>query len=300
MAHMQPDAGHAARELAATSHTTRLDPVPASAAAARRFVLDALRLWGLSDLAEDAALCTAEVATNAILHSRSQFTVAVRRTLTGVRVDVHDDRPERLPVVVPDSLHPLDTGITGRGLMLIAATARRWGYFTTDIAKTVWFELTSDPVEQPSEPVVELAEHEPSAAAWSVRLIDMPVRAAIASGIQVDELVRELQLDPARLSAKERDLLHELLDRSAGPRLVGRQAAFRAAAEGNSSYTLDLAATPDEAAAVAALTPLLARLATQGEIEAAAVADGVLAMRAWITTELAAQAAGEDPTPYRG
>lgn len=299
MAHMQPEAGHAAADLAATSRTRIFEPVPASGSAARRHVLEALSEWGLSDLADDAALCTAELAANAILHSRGRFTVAVRKTATGIRVDVHDDHPRRLPVVVPDSLEPLDTGITGRGLMLIAATARRWGYFTTNIAKTIWFELSAEPVDRPSDPVVEVAEHEATVDSFAIRLIDLPVRAAVASGIQVDELVRELQLDPARLSDQDRVRLHQLLDRSAGPRLIGRQAAFRAAAEGRAQYTLDLDTTADEAAAVSELSPLLAQLATQGEIEAASVGEDVLAMREWISAELVAQAAGEDPRPYR-
>jgi hypothetical protein len=100
------------------------------------------------------------------------------------------------------------------------------------------------------------------------------------------------------MDAADRDLLHDLLDRSARPRLIGRQQAFKAASAGKQHYTLQLGATPDEAGAVVALSPLLARLATQGEIEAAAVGDEVLAMREWINTELAAQATGMAPTPY--
>jgi hypothetical protein len=93
-------------------------------------------------------------------------------------------------------------------------------------------------------------------------------------------------------------LLHDLLDRSVRPRLIGRQQAFKAAAEGKQHYTLQLGATPDEASAVASLSPLLARLATQGEIEAAAVGPDVLTMREWINAELAAQSAGAAPTTY--
>ncbi|HEX3899004.1 MAG TPA: ATP-binding protein [Mycobacteriales bacterium] len=293
-----PTVAGSAQDLAATARTLRLPAKPESAAMARRQVVDALQAWEMADLADDAALCVTELATNAILHSRGAFTVAVRRTPTGIRVDVHDDQPERLPVVVPDSLGPLDTGITGRGLILVAAIARRWGYFTTDVAKTIWFELSPDEPEEPSEPIVEIAERTATADAFTVQLVDMPVRSAIASGIQVDELVRELQLDPTRLEAADLGLLHDLLDRSARPRLIGRQQAFKAAAEGRQNYTLQLGAAPAEAAAVAALSPLLARLATHGEIEAAAVGDEVLAMREWINAELAAQATGGVPTPY--
>jgi hypothetical protein len=267
---------------------------------ARHQVEEFLRAWGMADLAEDAALCVTELATNALLHSRGAFTVAVRRSTAGIRVDVQDDQPQRLPVVVPDSLAPLDTGITGRGLILVAAIARRWGYFTTDVAKTIWFELSPGESEEPTAPIVEIAERHATPEAFTLQLLGMPVRAAIASGIQVDELVRELQLDPSRLDADDRDRLYELLDLSASPRLIGRQQAFTAAAEGKEHYTLQLTATPAEAAAVGELSELLARLATQGEIETEAVSEEVLSMRGWINAELAAQGSGAAPTAYGG
>ncbi|HVV75356.1 MAG TPA: SpoIIE family protein phosphatase [Mycobacteriales bacterium] len=285
-------------ELAATSRARSFAPDPAYAGAARRHVVEALAGWGFSDLLEDAALCTAELATNAILHSRSNFTVAVRRIPDGLRVDVHDDRPDLLPVVVPASLEPLDTGVTGRGLMLVAAIAQRWGYFTTDIGKTVWFELTAVAGEVASAPVVELAERASPTDSPPATLIGVPVRSAIASGVQVDELVREIQLHQAPLDPDDLAQLRELLERSARPRLVGRQAAFKAAAEGETAFALQLAMTPDEAAAMAQLGPLLARLAADSGVDAAAVGADVVAMRAWINAEVAAQSAGAAPTPY--
>lgn len=288
-----------AESLAATSRSQSLAAEPATAAAARRFVVQALASWDLEALEEDAALCTAELAANAILHSRRNYTVAVRRTSLGARIDVQDDRPDRLPVVVPATLGPLDTGITGRGLRMIAAIALRWGYFTTEVAKTVWAELSPEPVDAPTEPVVELTERPADPGSFTLRLLDMPVRSAIASGVQVDELVRELQLDPDRLDATDRDILHDLLERSARPRLVGRQTAFQAAAEGKERYSLTFTTTPDEVTAVALLSPFLARLTTARETEAAAVGDEVLGMRAWINAEITAQASGAEPTPYR-
>ena len=266
---------------------------------ARRHVVAALAEWGRDELDEDAALCTAELAANAILHSRTSFTIAVRQIRQGVRVDVQDDRPDLTPVVVPTSLEPLDTGITGRGLMLVAAIAQRWGYFTTDVAKTVWFELSGEAAEKPTSPVIELAPRAAPPGAREIRLVGMPVRAAIASGVQVDELVREIQLRQSVLEPPDLDLLMDLLERSARPRLVGRQAAFKAAADDETSYTLRTTTTPDEVAAMALLGPLLAHFAREGKIEAAIVGDDVLEMRAWINEEVAAQIQGASPTPFR-
>jgi anti-sigma regulatory factor (Ser/Thr protein kinase) len=285
--------------LAATSRPRILAADPVSAGSARHHVAAAIEEWGLAEIEEDAALCTAELATNAILHSRTDFTIAVRQIPHGIRVDVQDDRPDLTPVVVPSALEPLDTGVTGRGLMLVAAIAERWGYFTTDIAKTVWFELSDRPVEEPSEPVVELAERATPSDARPLRLAGMPVRAAIASGVQVDELVREIQLRQSQLAPTDLDLLMDLLERSARPRLLGRQAAFRAAAAGESTYTLETSSTSDEIAAMSQLGPLLAELAHEGRIEAAAVNEDVLEMRAWINKEIAAQIQGAAPTTFR-
>jgi hypothetical protein len=248
-------------------------------------------------LTDDAALCAAELSTNAILHSRGPFTVSVRVIPDGIRIDVHDDRPDRLPVVVPSSLEPLDTGTTGRGLLLIAGLAQRWGYYTTDPAKTVWVELSGVLPGEPTEPVVELADH--PATSLDVRVnVELPVRAAIASGIQVDELVRELQLAPDRLSEPERVMLHDLLERSAGPRLIGRQAAFRAAAAGRARYSLELATNRDELVAMGELRAFLDRLAAESNLDAREVTPEVAEMRSWLSAEMASQLAGNEPSAY--
>jgi hypothetical protein len=63
---------------------TEFEPHPTSAARVRHFVVDALDRWGLERLSDDAALCAAELATNAILHCRRPFTVAVRHELAAV------------------------------------------------------------------------------------------------------------------------------------------------------------------------------------------------------------------------
>lgn len=295
-----------ADELAQSIRTLALPPEPASSKLARRFVVSALDEWGHGEIGDDAAVCTAELATNAILHSRDGFTVAVRRSLRGARIDLLDNRPDRLPVTVPDSLDPLATGTTGRGLKMIAALAERWGYFTTDVAKTVWVELsTAGPIGGPTDPLVELADRIEQAQATpasevSVQLIDVPVRVAIASGVQVDELVRLVQLYEGELPASERESFAELLERSARPRLLGRQEAFQAAAAGRESYPLRLTATPSEFVAIGELSVFLLRLAQGVRFVSGAVSEDVLTMRAWINSEVIAQQRGAAPTPYPG
>lgn len=276
------------------------EPHPTCAGEARRFVMSAMRPWNVAGLVNDAATCATELVTNAILHSRTEFAVSVRRTPDGVRIDVQDDRPDRIPVVVPGSLEPLDTGTTGRGLILIAAIAHRWGYFTTGLAKTVWAELAPGGSDDPSAPVVELTRRDDVRPAGVVRLIGVPVRLAIASGVQVDELVRELQLDPGLLDQPERETFFTLLERTAAARLAGRHAAFRAAADRRETYTIDYPVGPDDLVALSQLAGFLARIATDRRIEAGPVDPGVLAMRRWINQQATAQLAGGHPTPYPG
>jgi anti-sigma regulatory factor (Ser/Thr protein kinase) len=288
-------------DLAETVRTLALEPERHSASAARRFVVSALDEWGRPELCEDAAVCTAELVTNAILHSRDRFTVAVRRTARGARIDVLDARPDQLPLTVPDGLDPLDLGTTGRGLMMVAALADRWGYFTTDVAKTVWVELApSAAVAHPSGPEVELAELSPAAAAVEIALLDIPVRLAIASGVQVDELVREAQLNHTPMRAVDQTTFADLLERSVRLRLIGRQAAFQAAADGRSHYSISSTATAAEVSALAELAPFLERLTSTSRLAVTTVSDEVMAMRAWINSEVATQLAGGTATPFTG
>ena len=174
----------------------------------------------------------------------------------------------------------------------------RWGYFTTDVAKTVWVELTDHRRNASGEALIELAARPPAVAGRAVRLLDLPVRAAVASGVQIDDLVREVQLEPERFSPADRATFYRLLERSAAPRLIGRQEAFRAAGLGLDRYTLELAVSADELTAVGELVDLLQRLARSSHLEAGQASAEVEAMRAWLPVEVAAQHAGQAPSPF--
>ncbi len=292
-----PDAVDTAMQ--AESAARRYGPEPSSASSARRFVMGSLDSWAMERFCDDAALCTAELATNAILHARTEFTVAVRRLTAGVRIDVQDDRPDRLPDPLPPHGRAIDPAATGRGLMLIAGVATRWGYFNTDVAKTVWIELGDRRSDGPAQPMVEITER-PDHPGPFVTLMDVPVRAAIASGAQVDDLLRQLQLSPGLLSDDDRAAFYRLLERSAGPRLTGRHEAFRAAGQGLERYTFELPVSPDEASATMELTRLLHHAAALDVIQPLAVEPEVEALRRWLAHEVAAQHRGAPPTPYPG
>ncbi len=104
---------------------------------ARRFVAGALERWGKgSRLLDDAQLVVTELATNAVVHARSPFSVELQRRDGGVRLAVRDAGRARPILRDPD---PLDT--SGRGLRIVAALAAGWGVEPDGDGKTVWADL---------------------------------------------------------------------------------------------------------------------------------------------------------------
>jgi hypothetical protein len=259
--------------------------------------------WGLASIVDDASLCVAELSANAVLHTRKPFSVSVRRTVGGVRLDVVDRLTTLLPAPVPRFGSASDisnASATGRGLHIVAALAGRWGAFTADGAKTVWAELDeSGPPASPSAPEMgDAAAYVPGPTAVQVRYLQLPVRAAVASGVQVEEVIRVLQLRAASadvLAPASLDQLFALVERTAHPRLAGRHAAYRAAAAGERRFDLHMVTSADSLLALEELAPLLAH-AGSGIAGFAAPSPAVLALRKFLAAEAARQRSGMTPT----
>ena len=104
---------------------------------ARHFVIDSLTAWGCGAPLDDAAVIATELATNAVLHARTEFTVVVSRRREGrVRIAVRDAslvRPRPRPA------GPLES--SGRGLRLVEALAADWGADFLPDGKVIWAEL---------------------------------------------------------------------------------------------------------------------------------------------------------------
>jgi hypothetical protein len=116
-----------------------------SPAQARRFVVDTLIAWRCSGLANAAALIATELATNAVLHARTDFSVAVSSTAEGtIRIAVRDASPLRPRRRLAG---PLDT--SGRGLALVDALAAGWGADPFPGGKEVWAVL--GPTHSPAD-----------------------------------------------------------------------------------------------------------------------------------------------------
>ncbi len=106
---------------------------------ARHFVADRLTAWGRDAYVHDASIVVAELATNALVHARSEFIVALSSHGDTVRVSVRD-ASSRLPTMQD----PTPDSISGRGLVLVAAVAQRWGTELLPDGKMVWADLSGN------------------------------------------------------------------------------------------------------------------------------------------------------------
>ena len=104
--------------------------------AARGFVLGMLEPWRGEQLAADTALVVTELATNAVVHAGSAFSVSLALSGGAIRISVGDTRP-----VAPPGTDQELAAAPGHGLGVVAAMATRWGVETMPGGKAVWAEL---------------------------------------------------------------------------------------------------------------------------------------------------------------
>ncbi len=93
---------------------------------------------------DDAAQVVSELASNAVLHGRVPGRdFRLRLVLdpgASLRIEVSDARGDRIPHIPNPAV---TDGESGRGLLLVAAYADRWGVDEAPAGcKTVWAELT--------------------------------------------------------------------------------------------------------------------------------------------------------------
>lgn len=103
-------------------------------ARARQFAVATADVKG--PVADDLALITSELATNAVLHASSDFVVRVHVSGRSVRVSVFDGDPEP-PVVRRSAITDPD----GRGVAIVSSVAADWGVAPEAHGKWVWAEI---------------------------------------------------------------------------------------------------------------------------------------------------------------
>jgi serine phosphatase RsbU (regulator of sigma subunit) len=293
----------------------RLDAGPDAVPAARRFVTETLQeLSTPPGVVADAQLLVTELVGNALLHAAPPLLVRVLASPSHVRIEVEDgSRAAPLPS------RPGPDSMTGRGLSLVTALARRWGVQTIANGKLVWAELAMedgvlDPLPAPdvagSWP--ELPEAETSEPVFTVALGDVPTDLLLAAKAHVDNVVRELTLagsgaSSGRTAALTPDLARlvtTVTTRFSMARQAIKAQALKAAAQGaeRTSLVLRLPASAADAGTD--------YLAAMDEVDTYARAARLLtlesspehrAFRRWYVTalvgQLGAQARGEQPEP---
>lgn len=129
----------------------RFSSTPRGARLARRLAGERLDAWGVaygSEAHDALTLIVAELAANAVCHGRVPgrdfrlgLFVAQASGGVSVAVEVTDTRGEKLPTPAD----PSDDADGGRGLVLVAALADDWGWYTRldGPGKTVWASLST-------------------------------------------------------------------------------------------------------------------------------------------------------------
>lgn len=135
----------------------RFSSTPRGARLARGLTGERLDAWGIpygSDAHDALLLTVAELSSNAVRHghvSGRDFRLRLSTEGTAIRIEVTDTRGEHLPAPIdPASLDQEG----GRGLLLVAALADRWGWYpcADGPGKTVWAVLEVSPCSDQQDP----------------------------------------------------------------------------------------------------------------------------------------------------
>ncbi|MFD7439196.1 SpoIIE family protein phosphatase [Streptomyces sp. NPDC059861] len=112
---------------------------PEALSQARHMIHAAVRAWGATDRSDEVELVADELITNALMHTEGAAIVTLR---------VVSDTDRRLRVEVEDSSSALprrrdagDSGVSGRGLLLVHVLTDVWGVEARGGGKCVWCEF---------------------------------------------------------------------------------------------------------------------------------------------------------------
>jgi anti-sigma regulatory factor (Ser/Thr protein kinase) len=116
-------------------------PVPAVVREVRGFVRDVFRAWGEEACTPEAEIIVAELATNAVVHARSPFRVAISRTKSEIKLSVRD--ASTVPPEQPaGNLGVREGRAGGRGISMVASLSLTWDTHPEPDGKTIWATMT--------------------------------------------------------------------------------------------------------------------------------------------------------------
>jgi histidine kinase-like protein len=124
----------------------RVEPHPGATGAARQFVSCVLHDWQVPD-PWPILLASHELVANALWHAHTPALLRIRYHESCVRIEVADADP-RAPLRLTE---PDPTAPSGRGLVIVARLAVRWGIELAGTGKVVWAEVPVSVI--PTSPV---------------------------------------------------------------------------------------------------------------------------------------------------
>jgi anti-sigma regulatory factor (Ser/Thr protein kinase) len=283
---------------------------PSSVQAARRFIQGRAAAWSLPEPAVDQlVLIGSELVTNAVLHARTELTLALELRDGRVRISVTDrsQAPATLRHYRPDAL-------TGRGLGVVAALSDRWGVSAAADGKVVWAELAANGDHPATRHAPDLRHPPPAPAPRSpdsrtIRFVGVPVAGYLELQAHNDALFRELELisielegdHDAHVEAPLADLVDQLYRRFRGARDSYRDTVAAAQRRGEPTVDLETTAPPAAAAGARGYLALLEQadeLCRTGILLTPEPAPQVKGLRRWFVDQMVAQLLhGATPTP---
>lgn len=270
-----------------------LPPMPRSVGEARTGVTHALA--ARPDLVDAARLAVSELATNAVVHARTPFTVAVLAEGAGVRIEVEDSSS-----ILPHPRHYDTMASTGRGLPLVATLSSEFGVYPTERGgKVVWFTLDESPVASP-----EQMERGVPEGVSQVQLVGLPVALYCTLQQHLDAVLREcmlLSFDPEREAPIT--LSQELDGALTGMEQLSQigEQAFPLLEQGVRSASLNVKVLEAHLSTLDALqlvSELTADAALKGYLLVPPSQPELNRVLEWCCSEIMAQCGGRAPTPW--
>ena len=121
------------------SYETVFPAQPTSAGLARDFVRAHLVAHRLSHLVDDLRLVVSELATNALAHAQTPFTLTLSMADRLVLLAIQDESTSVPVRSVPDLMD-----VSGRGMMIVELLSEEWGTSTDSLGvKSVWASFSS-------------------------------------------------------------------------------------------------------------------------------------------------------------
>ena len=302
----------------------RLAAAAASVPSARAFVRAHLAAAGVGETAtgrdavDAAELCASELATNAVVHARTDVELRVEVLGDRIRLEVRDHSK-----VVPRQVLHSARSTTGRGLDLVRVLAQDWGVtLVEDDGKVVWCELSIGAADAGIDEDALLAawpddlDAVPEPITFPVLgrtavLRGYPVRLGMRHREHTDAVLREcLLIQQAALQSTGTTAPEQLVEVASA--LTARYSALLSAPERRKQEAFDRGdpcvdleyPLPAEAETV-----LVSWRDTFRALDAYAESNDLLtlrtpadiaALREWAVADMLAQAAGAPPTPWDG